>query len=63
MTEKLLLELALVLPSIPDERDACIGRLIDVLQTQGLEKVHVRQQTAIRFYASTTTLHISVCSR
>jgi Zn2+/Cd2+-exporting ATPase len=41
MTEKLLLELALVLPGIPDERDACVQRLTDVLQAQGVEKVHV----------------------
>lgn len=44
MTEKLSLQLALVLPGVPDERDACIQRLTDVLQAQGLEKVHVTQQ-------------------
>jgi Cd2+/Zn2+-exporting ATPase len=36
--------LALVLPRVPDERDACIGRLTDMLQAQGMEKVHVVQQ-------------------
>lgn len=44
MTEKLSLQLALVLPGVPDERDSCIQRLIDNLQAQGLEKVHVVQQ-------------------
>ncbi len=44
MTEKLSLQLALVLPGVPDERDACIQRLTDTLQAQGLEKVHVVQQ-------------------
>lgn len=43
MTDKLSLQLALVLPGVPDERDACIQRLTDVLQAQGLEKVHVTQ--------------------
>ena len=44
MTEKLSLELALVLPGILDERDSCIQRLTDMLQAQGLEKVHVVRQ-------------------
>jgi len=44
MTEKLSLELALVLPSIPDERDACIERLTEILQAEGLEKVHLVPQ-------------------
>ena len=44
MTEKLPLELALVLPGIPDERDTCVERLTSVLQAEGLEKVHVVQQ-------------------
>ncbi|MGW8307417.1 MAG: heavy metal translocating P-type ATPase [Achromobacter pulmonis] len=44
MTEKLSLQLTIVLPGVPDERDACIQRLTDVLQAQGLEKVHVTQQ-------------------
>jgi Cd2+/Zn2+-exporting ATPase len=44
MTEKLSLQLALVLPGVPDERDACIQRLTDTLQAQGLERVHVVQQ-------------------
>ncbi|MDE2400396.1 MAG: cadmium-translocating P-type ATPase [Burkholderiales bacterium] len=44
MAEKLALQLALVLPGVPDDRDACVQRLTDVLQAQGLEKVHVTQQ-------------------
>jgi Cd2+/Zn2+-exporting ATPase len=44
MTEKLSLQLALILPGVPDERDSCIQRLTDNLQAQGLEKVHVVQQ-------------------
>ena len=44
MTDKLSLQLALVLPGVPDERDSCIRRLTDKLQAQGLEKVHVVQQ-------------------
>ncbi len=44
MTEKLFLQLALVLPGVPDERDTCIARLTDALQVRGLEKVHVVQQ-------------------
>jgi Cd2+/Zn2+-exporting ATPase len=44
MTEKLSLQLALVLPGIPDERDSCIERLTVMLQAAGLEKVHIVQQ-------------------
>jgi Cd2+/Zn2+-exporting ATPase len=41
MAEKLKLDLSLVLPDIPDERDACVGRLTKLLQAEGLEKVHL----------------------
>lgn len=41
MAEKLKLDLSLVLPDIPSERDACVARLIALLQAEGLEKVHV----------------------
>ena len=41
MTEKCTLELSLALPDIPDERDACVGRLTESLQAEGLERVHV----------------------
>ncbi len=44
MTEKLFVQLALVLPGIPDEQDACIARVTTMLQMQGLEKVHVVHQ-------------------
>lgn len=43
MTEKLTLQLSLVLPEIPDERDSCIERLSALLQAEGLEKVHIVQ--------------------
>ena len=41
MAEKLKLDLSLVLPDVPDERDACVGRLTELLQAEGLEKVHL----------------------
>ena len=41
VTEKLSIELAVVLPGIPDERDACIERLTALLLEEGMEKVHV----------------------
>ncbi len=41
MAEKLKLELSLVLPDVPDERDACVGRLTELLQAEGMERVHV----------------------
>jgi len=40
-TGKLSVELTLLLPDIPDERDACVGRLTELLQAEGLEKVHL----------------------
>lgn len=43
MAEKLALQLSLVLPGIPDERDSCIERLTAMLQADGLEKVHIVQ--------------------
>lgn len=41
MTGKSVLDLALVLPDIPDERDACVGRLTELLQAEGMMQVHV----------------------
>ena len=41
MSEKLKLDLSLILPDIPDERDACVGRLSELLQAEGVEQVHV----------------------
>ena len=49
MTEKCTLDLSLVLPDIPDERDACVGRLTELLLAEGMEKVHlVREDGAAR---------------
>ena len=44
MTEKCSIELALLLPDIPNERDACVGRMIELLQAEGLEKIHLVHQ-------------------
>ncbi len=41
MSEKLALDLPVVLPDAPDERDACVGRLTRLLQAEGMEKVHL----------------------
>ncbi len=41
MAEKLALDLPLVLPDIPSERDACVVRLIALLQAEGVERVHL----------------------
>jgi Cd2+/Zn2+-exporting ATPase len=41
---KLQIEIPLILPEVPDEKDACVHRLIDTLQdTEGVEKVHVKE--------------------
>lgn len=40
MTEKHTIELSLLLPSIPDEQDACVNRLTELLLAEGLEKIH-----------------------
>lgn len=39
--DKLVVDLALVLPHIPDERDACVERLISMLQSKGIDQAHV----------------------
>lgn len=40
--KKLKLEIPLILPEVPDEKDQCVQELISMLQEQkGLEKVHV----------------------
>lgn len=40
--KKLKLEIPLILPEVPDEKDQCVQELISLLQEQkGLEKVHV----------------------
>ncbi len=44
MTEKLKLDLSLILPDVLDERDACVGRLTRLLQAEGLEEVHLAHE-------------------
>ena len=39
--DKLALDLALVLPGIPDERDACVARLTSLLQSEDIGQAHV----------------------
>ena len=39
--DKLVLDLALVLPGIPDERDACVERLISLLKSKDIDQAHV----------------------
>ena len=42
--KKLKLEIPLLLPEVPDDKDQCVHTLIDLLSEQkGLEKVHVVQ--------------------
>ena len=42
MLEKLQLDLPIVLPEVPDARDACVRRLTNSLASQdGVERVHV----------------------
>jgi Cd2+/Zn2+-exporting ATPase len=44
MIDKLALQLTLVLPGVPDQRDACIARLTALLQEQGLTSAHIVEQ-------------------
>ena len=44
MTEKLKLDLPLILPDVADERDACVGRLTRLLQAEGLELAHLTHE-------------------
>ncbi len=47
--EKLALDLALILPDAPDERDGCVGRMCELLQGEGFERVHlIRDSGAAR---------------
>lgn len=42
MTEKSRIEIALLLPSVPDARDSCVQRLADLLKSKdGIETAHV----------------------
>jgi len=41
VADTLTLDLALLLPDVPDQRDACVGRLIDSLHGAGVARAHV----------------------
>lgn len=42
MSETTQIELTLILPTVPDERDACVSRLLDSLTAkEGIEKAHL----------------------
>jgi len=44
--KKLQIQIPLILPEVPDEKDQCVNKLISHLQdTEGLEKVHVADET------------------
>ena len=44
--KKLQIQIPLILPEVPDEKDQCVHKLISSLQdTEGLEKVHVADKT------------------
>ncbi len=47
MAEKLKLDLSLVLPDVADERDACVGRMTELLQAEGLEQIHLVREDGI----------------
>lgn len=47
MTEKHAIDLSLLLPGIPDERDACIGRLSELMLAEGLERVHLVREDGV----------------
>ena len=39
--DKLVLDLTLVLPHVPDERDACVERLTSLLKSKDIDEAHV----------------------
>ena len=42
MTDKLELDISVLLPEVPDEADACVGRLVAALSAKtGVERAHV----------------------
>lgn len=42
MTDKLELDIPVLLPEVPDEADACVGRLVSTLSAKpGVDRVHV----------------------
>ncbi|MBD2701249.1 heavy metal translocating P-type ATPase [Spirosoma sp. BT702] len=43
--EKLQIDLPVLLPDLPDEKDQCVHRLIDLLEERaGIDKVHIRDE-------------------
>ena len=43
MSEKMQIEISLVLPSVPDKRGACIQRFVNMLESkEGIESTHIR---------------------
>ncbi|GAB3999899.1 heavy metal translocating P-type ATPase [Spirosoma daeguense] len=43
--EKLQIDLPVLLPNLPDEKDQCVRRLIDLLEERsGIDKVHIRTE-------------------
>ena len=40
-TDKLVLDMTLVLPHVPDERDGCVERLISLLKSKYIDQAHV----------------------
>ena len=56
-TEKIRLELPLVLPTVIDANDLCIDRLIKGLSGRGgIEKVHIKKADAVSHYSACTTI-------
>ena len=44
--EKINLDLDIILPDVPDEKDACVQRIISSMETKkGIEKVHIVAKT------------------
>ena len=44
--EKIKIDLDIVLPDVPDERDACVQRIISSMETKkGIERVHILPET------------------
>ena len=64
--KKLKLEIPLILPGVPDEKDQCVQKLISLLQEQeGLEKVHemcIRDRREKGVHNFNTTITIAAVS-
>lgn len=46
---KIRINLDVVLPDVPDQRDACVSRITSVLAgKKGIEKVHIVPETSTR---------------